>query len=134
MKKILVNLGFILTLSFGATVDDGLNAIEKHDYKKALTIFENLASKGDINAQYNLAVMYYSGIGVTKDYKKAFKLYEKAASQKDPTSQYNIGIMYDKGLGVTQDLEKAKEFYEKACNGGEKIGCEYYKQLSQEGF
>ena len=39
MKKIIVSLGLALTLSFGATVDEGEAAYKKGDYKIALTIF-----------------------------------------------------------------------------------------------
>ena len=59
-KKLIFGLSlwlFATTLSFGANFDDGLNAAEKGDYKTALTIFEDLAKKGDIDAQYNLGLM-----------------------------------------------------------------------------
>ena len=46
MKKLIVSLGLALTLSFGATVDEGVEAFEKGDYKTALIIFEDLAAKG----------------------------------------------------------------------------------------
>ena len=73
-KKLIFGLSlwlFATTLSFGANFDDGVNAYEKGDYKTALTIFEDLASKGNKGAQYNLGVMYSNGQGVKQDYKKA---------------------------------------------------------------
>ena len=36
MKKLIVSLGLALTLSFGATLDEGVEAFEKGDYKTAL--------------------------------------------------------------------------------------------------
>ena len=40
-------LGFFTTLLFGASFEDAQKAQEKGDYKKALTIYEDLAKKGD---------------------------------------------------------------------------------------
>ena len=39
------------------------------------------AQQGNDIAQYNLALMYNDGRGVTQDYKQAVKLYRKAAEQ-----------------------------------------------------
>ena len=71
MKKLIVSLGLTLTLSFGATLDEGEEAYKKGDYKTALIIFEDLASKNNVNAQNNLGVMYDNGYGVKQDYQKA---------------------------------------------------------------
>src|SRR5574344_1266631 len=109
---------FATTLSFGANLQDGVNAIEKGDYKTAFTIFEDLASKGDAGAQYNLGVMYYNGKGVRQDYKKAFEWYEKTATQGYVSAQYNLGVMYRDGEGVRQDYKKAIEWTEKAAKQG----------------
>ena len=78
MKKIIVSLGLALTLSFGATVDEGVEAFKKGDYKTALIILEDLASKNNDKAQFNLGVMYGNGEGVRQDYKKAKEWFGKA--------------------------------------------------------
>ncbi|WP_164699297.1 tetratricopeptide repeat protein, partial [Aliarcobacter skirrowii] len=98
---------FATTLIFGANFDDGYSAIEKGDYKTAFTIFEDLAKKGDIEAQLNLGYMYHYGKGVSLDYKKAIELYEKAATQGYAMAQNNLGVMYRDGEGVKQDYKKA---------------------------
>ncbi len=136
-KKIIFGLClwlFATTLSFGANLQDGYSAIEKGDYKTAFTIFEDLASKGDIEAQYNLGFMYYNGEGVRQDYKKAFEWYEKAATQGFAEAQSNLGLMYVKGEGVRQDYKRAKEWFGKACDGGYQKGCNNYKILNQQGY
>ena len=102
IKKLIFGLSlwlFATTLSFGANFQDGVNAIEKGDYKTAFTIFEDLASKGDAKAQFYLGLMYYNGQGVRQDYKKAFEWYEKAANQGIAEAQYNLGLMYYNGQG-----------------------------------
>ena len=136
-KKLIFGLSlwlFATTLSFGANFDDGVNAYEKGDYKTALTIFEDLAKKGDIDAQYNLGLMYDNGRGVKQDYKKAFEWYEKAANQGYASAQNNLGVMYGNGYGVREDKKIAKEWFGKACDGGVQNGCDYYKILNQQGY
>ena len=81
VKKIILGFGIFATLLFGATLQDGLNAFEKGDYKTAFTIFEDLAKKGDVEAQFELGMMYANGEGVRQDDFKAKEWYEKAASQ-----------------------------------------------------
>lgn len=81
MKKIIVSLGLALTLSFGATLDEGIATFEKGDYQTAKTIFEDLASKNNVDAQFNLGLMYDNGEGVKQDYFKAIDSidYDKAS-------------------------------------------------------
>ena len=136
-KKLIFGLSlwlFATTLSFGANFQEGWSAIEKGDYKTALSIFEDLAKKGDIEAQYNLGVMYYNGYGVKQDYKKAIEWYEKSAIQGYAKAQYNLGAVYGNGEGVRQDYKKAKEWFGKACDGGYQKGCDNYKILNQQGY
>ncbi|MCT7541895.1 tetratricopeptide repeat protein, partial [Aliarcobacter cryaerophilus] len=109
MKKLIVSLGLALTLSFGATFNEGVEAFEKGDYKTALQIFEELSYKNNANAQYNLGNIYSNGYGVKQDYKKAIEWYEKAAAQGFAAAQYNLGFMYHNGKGVKQDYLKTKE-------------------------
>ena len=135
MKKLIVSLGLALTLSFGATLDEGAKAFEKGDYKTALQIFEELSYKNNAKAKYNLGAMYQNGDGVRQDYKKAKEWFEKAAAQGDAKAHYNLGIMYYNGFGVKQNYLKSKEWFIKACNGGFKSGCKIInKELKQLGY
>ena len=80
-KKLIFGLSlwlFATTLIFGANLQDGYSAYEKGDYKVALTIFEDLAKKGDAKAQYNLGIMYDNGEGVRQDKKRAKEYFGKA--------------------------------------------------------
>ena len=83
MKKLIVSLGLALTLSFGATLDEGAKAFEKGDYKTALQIFEELSYKNNAKAKYNLGVMYDNGFGVKQDKKVAKKWYGEACDGGD---------------------------------------------------
>ncbi len=121
MKKLIFSLGLALTLSFGATLDEGVEAFEKGDYKKALIIFEELSYKNNAKAKYNLGVMYENGYGVKQDYLKAKEWYEKAAAQGNANAQYNLGVIYSNGRVVTQDKLNARESDEKAAAQGDAL-------------
>ena len=43
--------------------------------------YRKAAEQGDAKAQFNLALRYYKGEGVTQDYAEAAKWYRKAAEQ-----------------------------------------------------
>ncbi len=60
------------------------------------------AEQGYRDAQYNLALMYDNGEGVTQDKAQAFLWYSKAAKQGDADAQFNVGVVYDNGDGVTR--------------------------------
>ena len=118
MKKLIVSLGLALTLSFGATLDEGVKAFQKGDYKTALSIFEDLSSTNNSEAQYYLGIIYANGYGVKQDYLKAKEWLEKAAAQGHVEAQNEIGFIYTNGYGVKQDYSKAREWFEKAAVQG----------------
>ena len=62
---------------------DGLNAINKEDYKSAHQLFLKLAEQGVAKAQYNLGLMYAKGNGVVKDDSKAIKWCGRLLQNKD---------------------------------------------------
>ena len=97
MKKLIVSLGLALTLSFGATLDEGVEAFEKGDYKTALIIFEDLASKNNDKAQFNLGIMYANGQGVIQDKKRAKEYFRKACDGGDQKGCDNYKILNQQG-------------------------------------
>ena len=118
MKRIIASLAITLTISFGTTVDEGIKAYENKDYKTALSIFEDLASKNNAAAQTYLGVMYYNGQGVKQDYKKAkewnanAQLFLGGVYRNGIISRNNPGYIF---LKQYQDSQKAKEWFEKAA-------------------
>ena len=79
---------------------------------------EAAAARGDVEAQYNLGLLYDLDQGVRQDYQKAIEWYEKAAAQGDVDAQYNLGSLYAQGRGVKQDYQKAREWLEKSAAQG----------------
>ena len=126
MKNILytIILSFLL-LSCDTTVTTttadfqaGLDAYQAGDYATALKEFRSLAEQGNVDAQYNIGVIYHQVEGVTQDYKKALKWYRLAAEQGDVRAQHNLGNMYYRGQGVTQDYKEAAKWYRLAAEQG----------------
>ncbi len=80
MKKVLFSVGIVLCAFMG-----------RGDIAELFVA----AERGDIDAQYNLGLMYENGNGVAKDEAKAIKWYRKAAEQglvivKQNSSQMDV--------------------------------------------
>ncbi|UZO02372.1 uncharacterized protein OCT59_020853 [Rhizophagus irregularis] len=118
------------------------------NYKQnKLAMSLKLAKKGDLEAQYNLAICYMDGKGVRKDKKKALKWFLKSenkyfkiilnknerefkrilklAIENDSTAQNNMGNFYNRigfcyanGIGTAKDNKKAFEWYTKSAIAG----------------
>ncbi len=76
----------ILVLMFATPVvagplEDAAAAVKKHDYATAARIMRPLAEHGNANAQYNLGVFYYNGLGVPQDKVSAYMWFSLAAAQ-----------------------------------------------------
>ena len=77
-----------------------------------------LAEDGNVEAQSNLARLYYIGEGVAQSYLKAYKWLLKAAEQGNAESQLHLGFLYDHGLDVTQSYTEAYKWFRKAAEQG----------------
>ena len=121
MKKLTIAL-LLFTLSaltsWAGDFQKGVSAYESGDYTTAFKEFAALAEQGDVDAQYNIGLMYDNGQGVPQDYKQAVKWYTKAAEQGNAKAQTNLAFMYDNGQGVPQDYKQAVRWYTKAAEQG----------------
>jgi S1-C subfamily serine protease len=77
------------------------------------------AEQGDAEAQYNLAVIYDLGIGVTKSYAESGKWYLKAANQGLAEAQFQLGVRYfEFGKSARENFTTAFTWFFKAANQG----------------
>ncbi len=76
---------------------------------------QSKANQGDADAQFNLALLYYNGIGTPQDTRYAIYWYTKAAEQGHVNAQYSLGHMYEYGDGGPQDYKQAFFWYTKAA-------------------
>ena len=79
---------------------------------------QELAERGDADAQLRLGKAYANGEGAPKDAGQAALWYRKAAEQGVAEAQYALGALYDAGNGVTKDTGEALEWYRKAAEQG----------------
>jgi TPR repeat protein len=108
----------ILFPSVFADYEDGVNAAFKGDFETALYEFTVAAEEGLDLAQYNLAILYFTGQGVEQDAAEAFRWTEAAALQGHVAAQFNLGSLYYAGDGVETDTTKAVELFEGAARAG----------------
>ena len=97
-------------------------------YSEAIGYFENLASKGIAEAQFNIGLCYYN----LNNFFKAVEWWQQAASQGDADAQCDLGVCYQFGKGVSQNYYKAFEWYQKSANQGNteglfRLGACYYQ-------
>ncbi|GLQ06242.1 hypothetical protein [Sneathiella chinensis] len=84
MKRVGLVLGAILlgTSPVLADFQAGLDAYNSKDFATAVTEWQKEASKGDLNSQYNLGLLFEKGVeGYPKDLAAAYGWYRIAASQ-----------------------------------------------------
>jgi len=90
-----------------------------------------LATRGDADAQLQLADMYYQGNGLKKDYTQAFLWYRRAAQQGNVDAQYKLGNIYLMGEGIDQDDQQASLWYEKAARQGHEAAQHNYENMQR---
>jgi TPR repeat protein len=108
----------ILSPSVFADYEDGVSAAFKGDFETALHEFTVAAEEGLDLAQYNLAILYFTGQGVEADADQAFRWTELAALQGHVAAQFNLGNLYYAGEGVAVNPDKAVEMFEGAARAG----------------
>jgi len=108
-------LNLSLAPAIAADIQKGLDAYLNGDYATAMREWTPLAEQGDLSAQYNLGLLYESGLGVAQDAFEAVKWYRRAAAQGDASAQYNLGVIYDEGHDVPQDYAEAAKWYKLAA-------------------
>lgn len=119
MKRLLSVL-FIacFALSCHAGEKEARAAMEKEDFPTALKEWKALAAKGDAEAQFQLGVMYGSGMGVESNIGTAVQWYAKAARQNHAKAAHVLSIAYRAGQGVKKDEAASLEWLKKAAELG----------------
>jgi len=71
--------------------EEGRTHFVDGEYERAFEYFTKAADFGDVEAQFNLSLMYREGLGVEKDEKMELYYEEEAAISGDPSSRYSLG-------------------------------------------
>ena len=111
---LLLSLAISPPLMAATTTLDGFDATRQGDYSGALKYWQERASAGDAQAQFNLALMYHGGLGVAMDEATALQWYTKSAQNGYPWAQEYLAIAYQEGwFGLKRDLDKSRNWLKK---------------------
>jgi len=104
-----------------ANFQAGIKAYQANNLPLAYKEFLTAAKDGHADSQFNVALMYEQGIGVSKDEKEAVVWYGKSAAHGNAAAQFNLGVLYENGRGTKIDYVKANELYRKASAQGDPL-------------
>ena len=103
-KASLLALGIGMSLSSQAEYGTDLNAAPSpaqtqqlqnmHERKLSLDKLNNLAEKGDANAQYRLGLVYREGLGAERCESTAFRWFQQAAVTGHTDASFALGLLY----------------------------------------
>ena len=94
-----------------AVSDEGITSFQ---------LYQPKANQGDADAQFNLALLYYHGVGTPHDNRYAIYWYKKAAEQGHVQAQYELGRLYlfSGDDEVPQDYKQSVYWHTKAAEQG----------------
>ena len=102
------------------------SAIDKRNFTRRL----KEARIGDPAAQYDVALMYATGVGTSKNVAQAFAWTKAAAEKSHIAAQFLLGSAYAGGLGTPKDEQKALLWFIKSYeHGNEKAALKLAKVL-----
>ncbi len=101
------------------------------DIKLAQDWMTKAANQGDVNSQYNLAVMY-GGKGIKEDPAKSSHWMRKAAEQGHKYALNNLAFMHQEGKGVAKDLVLAHMMYGISYREGNIAGLKSQKKIAEK--
>jgi hypothetical protein len=84
------------------------------DYEREVHELESAAKEGNLDAAFDLGVMYFRGEGVPQSDKKAVEWWRRAAKRGNPIAQTALAGMFQRGRGVKRNFTKAAEWYREA--------------------
>jgi len=81
-----------------------------------LKLWEEKAKKGDVEATYELAKLYDTGLlGVEPDITRALELYRQSADQGHVGAMADLGILYVSGVNGVGDVDMVSAHSTRWC-------------------
>ncbi len=111
-KKMRWGVAGLMMLSGGAfaagDMDRSFDAAVGGDFDEAVSLWQEMAGSGDAQAQFNLGLMYHSGVGLPRNEEAAVKLYHQAAEGGYRPAQVYLVVGYEEGwFGLPKNDKKA---------------------------
>lgn len=88
---------------------------DEHKHELNFSLYKKAAEKGDARAQFNLALMYFEGIGTEKNNKLFFSWCRRAADQDLPDALCQLGIAYYNAIGTARNIKRSAQCMERAA-------------------
>ncbi|MEY3202685.1 MAG: hypothetical protein RIR70_2235 [Pseudomonadota bacterium] len=108
-------------------------AYERGDYKLAYQHLSALAGKGDARAQFDLAHMHFSGIGVPPDTSRGWSYLMASAKGGNTAAMVELAMRYASGIGTEQSLIMAARWYRHAAGLGDPIAAYNLASMHEAG-
>jgi hypothetical protein len=105
-----------------ASLDAAMKAWAAGDYNAAAKLLKPRADEGDPEAQFNLGLYYFQGLGGDRNYAEAAKLFRGAAEQGHVMAANNLGAMNMDGRGIPRNLPEAWFWFAIVAHRGDQAG------------
>ena len=105
------------------------DAYTKKDYSEAFSQWNNAASMGNADAQYQVARLYQQGLGVAQDPAKAFEFIQLSANNGQAQAQYELAQYYLQGNMVDKNETLALYWMQSAADNKHIKARDYLEQL-----
>lgn len=105
-----------------ASLDAAMKAWAAGDYHGAAKLLKPRADEGDAEAQFNLGLYYFQGLGGDRNYSEAAKLFRDAAEQGHVMAANNLGAMNMDGRGIPRNLPEAWFWFAIVAHRGDQAG------------
>lgn len=99
-------------------LQSGIAAFETKQFVRAYQLLSPLATAGNPEAQYRLAIMAQNGLGQVVNQEGALRWMQAAAEQDFDLAQHGLGFMYMEGDCVKQDDAQALHWFRLAAEQG----------------
>ena len=99
-------------------LSSGIAAFEAKHFSKALQLLSPLADRGNVEAQYRLAIMHQNGLGCARNEAAAYDWMRKAADQGHALAQHGLGFMHLHGECAKKDEAEAAKWFRLAAEQG----------------
>ena len=100
----------------------GVAAFEAKEFRRAFQLLAPLASRGEPEAQFRVAVMSQNGLGGVVNEALAFSAMRDAALQGHGVAQHGLAVMYLYGECVARDEAQAAQWFRRAADQGARGG------------
>jgi TPR repeat protein len=105
-----------------ASVDAAMKAWASGEYHSAAKLLKPRADEGEPEAQFNLGLYYFQGLGGDRNYAEAARLFRGAAEQGHVMAANNLGAMNMDGRGIPRNLPEAWFWFAIVAHRGDQAG------------